>query len=379
MERGASLRYDVWTGATTGRRTSLWHPHMPTPRILIIDEKAATRQWLSKIIKEDVRLENVGAVPVGPLAVEKAESVSPELVVMGVGEEPEPALDTLGAIHKSRPRLPILIVSPRTWKGAPLAIDVLSRGAAGYVTSPVQPASPTALEAFREALLEKIQTLLATRTPKDPPPQVATRPRSVNPPCDVVAIGVSTGGPNVLADLIPQLPADFPTPILIVQHMPASFLNSLAKRLDANCPIGVRHASEGDPLRPGTVYIAPGDRHMVVDQTATGRRIALNDDPPENSCRPSADVLFRSVARTFGGRSLAVVLTGMGSDGTRGCREIHAAGGQVIVQDAATSVVWGMPGQVVDAGLADEVLPIDQIAGAIVRRVRRGTPSGLEK
>lgn len=352
---------------------------MQGARILVIDEKAASRQWLSKVVAEDDRLENVGAVTLGALAVEKVDRVSPELVVIGVGDEPASALDTLGQIHKLRPRLPILVVSPLAHRGAPLTIDVLSRGAAGYVTSPVQPASPTALEAFREALLEKIQTLLAARAPKDPPPQVSSRPRNLNTPCDVVAIGVSTGGPNVLADLIPKLPADFPTPILIVQHMPASFLDSLAKRLDATCPIGVSHASEGALLRPGMVYIAPGDRHMVVDQTSTGLRIALNDDPPENSCRPSADVLFRSVARTFGGRSLAVVLTGMGSDGTRGCRDIHAAGGQVIVQDAATSVVWGMPGQVVDAGLADEVLPIDQIAGAIVRRVRRGTPTGQEK
>lgn len=353
---------------------------MPKQRILVIDEKATTRQWLSKLLEGDSQVEPLGAVGLGPVAVEKVDRVLPDLIIMGVGAESGPALETLEGIHKSRPKLPILIASPLAARGAPLAIDVLSRGAAGYVTSPVHPASPSALGAFRETLLEKIHVLLATGVPKDPPPpQVSSRPRVTTTPCDVVAIGVSTGGPNVLAELIPRLPADLPTPILIVQHMPASFLDSLAQRLDAACSIGVRHAVAGDPLRPGMVYIAPGDRHMVVEPSANGLRIALSDEAPENSCRPSADVLFRSVARTFGARSLAVVLTGMGADGTRGCRDIHEAGGQVIVQDAATSVIWGMPGQVVDAGLADEVLPLDQIAAAIVRRVRRCTPTAKER
>jgi two-component system chemotaxis response regulator CheB len=185
-------------------------------------------------------------------------------------------------------------------------------------------------------------------------------------------IGVSTGGPNALAELFRDLPGDLPVPLLIVQHMPPMFTRLLAERLTANSKVPVLEAGAGAVVRPGRALVAPGDFHMVVARDGLQVRAALSQGPPENSCRPAADPLFRSAARVYGERLLAVVLTGMGQDGLRGCEAVREAGGRVIVQDEATSVVWGMPGFVARAGLADKVLPLPQIAAEIVRRARPG-------
>jgi two-component system, chemotaxis family, protein-glutamate methylesterase/glutaminase len=195
----------------------------------------------------------------------------------------------------------------------------------------------------------------------------------------LVAIGVSTGGPNALAELIPALPGDLAVPVLVVQHMPPMFTRLLAARLDAQSALTVREATDGLPLTPGTVTIAPGDFHMVVDRDGSRARVVLNQDPPENSCRPAVDPLFRSVAAAYGSRVLGVVLTGMGQDGLRGCENVRDAGGRVLAQDEASSVVWGMPGFVVRAGLADRVLPLADIAAEIMRRVSAsaGSPARL--
>lgn len=190
-------------------------------------------------------------------------------------------------------------------------------------------------------------------------------------PIEVVAIGASTGGPNALAELFGQLPGDFPVPIVLVQHMPPMFTRLLSERLTARSALRVDEASAGGVLEPGRVWVAPGDHHMIVVRDGTQVRVQVHQDPPANSCRPAADVLFRSVAQTFGPGTLAVVLTGMGQDGLRGCEAIRAAGGQILVQDEATSVVWGMPGNVVRAGLADRVLPLSLIAGELIQRVVR--------
>lgn len=203
-------------------------------------------------------------------------------------------------------------------------------------------------------------------------PSVAIRPRTI----ELVAIGASTGGPNALADIFSELPADFPTPILIVQHMPPMFTRLLAERLSARFRIPVEEGTSGCILKPGRAWIAPGDYHMAVVRDNQNLRLEINQETPENSCRPAVDVLFRSMAKTVGGASLSVVLTGMGQDGLRGCELLHEVGGQIIVQDAATSVVWGMPGYVAHAGLADRVLPLPQIADEILRRVRRGSSGG---
>jgi two-component system chemotaxis response regulator CheB len=185
-----------------------------------------------------------------------------------------------------------------------------------------------------------------------------------------VAIGTSTGGPNALDEVFAGLPADLPVPVVVVQHMPPMFTRLLAERLSARHAIKVSEGRPDGVLRPGHAWLAPGDFHMSVAREGAEVRVRLNQDPPENSCRPAADVLFRSVAQAFGPGALAVVLTGMGQDGLRGCEAVRAAGGQVLAQDEATSVVWGMPGFVARAGLADRVLPLALVAPEIVRRVR---------
>jgi two-component system chemotaxis response regulator CheB len=187
---------------------------------------------------------------------------------------------------------------------------------------------------------------------------------------EIVAIGASTGGPNALAAVFARLPADFPVPIVMVQHMPPMFTRLLSERLSAEYKIRVQEGSSGSVLVAGQAWIAPGDYHMIVTRDAAQARLLVHQDPPENSCRPAVDVLFRSIAQTFGRNALAVVLTGMGQDGLRGCELVREAGGQIVVQDEATSVVWGMPGYVAKAGLADRVLPISLIGDEIVHRVR---------
>ena len=186
---------------------------------------------------------------------------------------------------------------------------------------------------------------------------------------DALAIGVSTGGPNAITGLLSGFPADFPVPILVVQHMPPLFTKLLAERLATLCKIRVAEARSYQNVRPGTAWIAPGDFHMIVERKGQMVRTAILQDPPENSCRPAADVLFRSVAKVYGSHVLAVVMTGMGKDGLRGCQEIRAAGGQVLAQDEASSVVWGMPGAVVRAGLADQVVSLRNLGAEITNRV----------
>ncbi len=190
-------------------------------------------------------------------------------------------------------------------------------------------------------------------------------------PVRVVAIGASTGGPNALAALFAEIPGTLPVPVVIVQHTPPLFSSSLAGRLSAGSSLAFREASEGDRLEPGRVWIAPADHHMRVIADAGGVRIGLDQGPPENSCRPAVDVLFRSVAAVYGPGALAIVLTGMGKDGLRGCEEVHQRAGQILVQDRRTSVVWGMPGFVANAGLAHAVLPLPEIAAELLRRVAR--------
>ena len=196
-----------------------------------------------------------------------------------------------------------------------------------------------------------------------------TSPASAATGIEILAIGVSTGGPNALAAIIPQLPGNLPVPIVLVQHMPPMFTKFLADRLNAQSALTVVEARGGETLQPGHVYVAPGDYHMVVERKGASLVTALNQAPPENSCRPAVDVLFRSVAENYRAGTLAVVLTGMGQDGLRGCEDIKRVGGTVFAQDEATSVVWGMPGFVVRAGLADRVLALPDVAPEIARRI----------
>lgn len=352
-------------------------------RVLVVDDAVVVRRMVSDVIAADPALELAGVAANGKIALAKIPQVNPDIVTLDIEMPEMNGLETLAAIRKQYPRLPVLMFSTLTQRGAASTIDALTLGANDYVTKPANVGSVTeALASLREQLIPKIKMWCqrTTRTDAAPPP-AAVKPAAANVApaapergglVSVVAIGVSTGGPNALAALLPQIPGNLPVPIVIVQHMPPVFTKMLAERLDSQCELEVHEGAAGDELRPGHVYIAPGGLHMIVKRQGVAMRVQTNQEPPENSCRPAVDVLFRSVVDVYGAGTLGVILTGMGQDGLRGCERIREAGGQIVAQDEATSVVWGMPGFVCRAGLADQVLPLEQIAGELVRRVRRG-------
>lgn len=354
-------------------------------RVLIVDDSVVARQVVSKILSDDPMIEVAGTAPNGHIALARIPQVKPDLVTLDLEMPEMGGLETLDEIRRLYPRLPVVMLSTYTEYGAKETLMALSRGAQDYVTKPSQLGSETkAVEHVRDNLIPKIKGLCHDLIGAPVFPPVAPLRRDVTLPApgperlsrvDVLLIGSSTGGPNALTVLLPEFPADFPLPILIVQHMPPLFTQSLAERLTSISKITIQEAVPGEIPRPGHAWLAPGDFHLVVKKTDGAIRIDTNQDPPANSCRPSADVLFRSAAEAYGPGVLAVVLTGMGRDGTEGCRAIRARGGQVLAQDQASSVVWGMPGFVTQAGLAQRVLPLDQMGAEIRRRaeVGRGT------
>jgi len=341
---------------------------MQPVRVLIVDDSAVIRKVLSNMLASDPEIVVAGTAGNGLQALERIPEMKPDLITLDIEMPHMDGLETLVEIRKLYPRLPVIMFSTLTERGAAATLDALARGASDYVTKPSHEGAEVSQERVREELLRKIKSLCAARVPRPAPARV---PVSLRPSgrIDVVAIGSSTGGPNALSGLIPQFPADFPVPIVIVQHMPPLFTRLFAERLNVLSRLQVREGVEGQKLQRGDVWIAPGDQHMTVARKETEVVLGINHDVQENSCRPAVDVLFRSVARAYGGNVLGVVLTGMGADGTRGSAEIRGAGGEIIVQDEATSVVWGMPGSVVAANLADRIYPLEGIAAEVVRRV----------
>jgi two-component system chemotaxis response regulator CheB len=342
---------------------------MPKIRVLIVDDAVVVRSRASKILAADPELEVVGVAAHGGIALAKIPQVNPDVVVLDVEMPEMNGLETLTVIRQRYPDLPVIMFSTFTRTGAAATLEALSLGASDYATKPSNLRNLESVnQHIRETLIPKIKVFgSGTVLPNleiVPSPQ-----RRLTEPIEVIAIGVSTGGPNALSVLLPELPSDLPVPVLIVQHMPSMFTKLLAERLDSKCQIQVSEAVPGAELKAGHAWIAPGDYHMVVRKQGSGVQIMTHQAPPENSCRPSVDVLFRSVAQVYKARSIAVVLTGMGQDGLHGCQRIREEGGHILVQDKASSVVWGMPAFVANAGLADQVVPLDQMAGEILRRV----------
>jgi two-component system chemotaxis response regulator CheB len=352
---------------------------MPRIRVLIVDDAAVFRRAVAEELNKDPALEVVGTAANGRIALARMPQVNPDVVILDVEMPEMDGLAALKELRKTHPRLPVIMFSALTERGAEATLEALALGASDYFTKPATTGGmDSSLEVIREQLIPQIKALADTagltvkgRSPSTLPPPLPRVRRPAPGPVGLVAIGVSTGGPNALAEVFRGLPADFPVPIVVVQHMLPMFTRLLAERLSAAFPIRVQEGSHGSLLEPGTAWIAPGNYHMIVRRDDCHVRSYLHQDPPENSCRPAADVLFRSVAQVFGPNALAVVLTGMGQDGLRGCEAVREAGGQVLAQDEATSVVWGMPGHVVRAGLADQVLPISRIGAEILRCVQK--------
>ena len=359
-------------------------------RVLIVDDSAVMRSLLRAVICADSALDVAGTAVDGASALESIESLRPDLVLLDVEMPNMDGLATLKKLRARSHRMPVIMCSAATQRGGRVTIEALASGATDCVAKPANQISrEEALRTLSQDLLPKIhaftaaagtRTLQGLRELPSVPETAHSRSQPLSVP-NVLVIGVSTGGPAALDVLLPSLPAAFPLPVLIVQHMPELFTGLLAERLDRNCFLRVREASEGDPVRPGAIYLAPGNRHMEVLPASCPRlapTLHIHKGPLENHCRPAVDVLFRSVSSVYGSGVIAVILTGMGSDGLAGCRVIRAQGGCVLAQNLATSTVWGMPGAVANAGLAHRVLPLNAIASEILRCVARSPFEGRE-
>jgi two-component system chemotaxis response regulator CheB len=350
---------------------------MPPIRVLIVDDSVVVRKVLAEVLSSDAAIAVAGTASDGRIALAKIGQLNPDLITLDVEMPNLSGLETIVEIRKLYPMLPVIMFSTLTEHGATATLEALALGASDYVTKPSNTGSLAATMArIKQDLIPKIKALCGRRlsgklqTTELPKEAIALKrlPRS-DARIEILAIGTSTGGPNALAELLPGMPGNFPVPIVIVQHMPRLFTRMLAERLDKLSAISVREGEAGRNLEPGQAWIAPGDYHMTVERRGASAQLATNQEPPENSCRPAVDPLFRSVAKVFGSGVLSVVLTGMGSDGVRGAQHIREQGGQVFVQDEESSVVWGMPGQVAAAGLADAIHPIGSMAKEIIRRV----------
>jgi two-component system chemotaxis response regulator CheB len=347
---------------------------MPPIRILVVDDSAVMRKILCEILSGDPHMEVVGTAGNGHIALARIAQLQPDLVTLDIEMPVLNGLETLPELRRLHPKLPVVMFSTLTERGAGATLDALSLGASDYATKPVHSSGlASAIAAIRAELIPKIKALCARPairlTPLAPfrPPPVVRSPGHRR--IEIVTIGSSTGGPNALAEVLPRIPKDFPVPLVLVQHMPPIFTRLLAERLGSHSAIPVQEGAAGVVVSPGQAWIAPGNFHMIVRRAGLGSRLELNQDPPENSCRPAVDVLFRSVAEVYGASVLAVVMTGMGSDGVIGAQRIREHGGEVIIQDEASSVVWGMPGLVHAAGQADAIYPLNQLGHEITRRV----------
>jgi two-component system chemotaxis response regulator CheB len=352
-------------------------PPSPTIKVLVVDDSVVVRRLVTTALSSDPEIEVVGTASSGRLALDKIGQLNPDLVTLDIEMPDMDGLETLKELRRRHPKLPVVMFSSLTERGAAITLDALTFGANDYVCKPARVSSPDeAMANVRDQLIPKIKALTIGRSG----PAAVARPVAASPvlvrrrvampstsiepigPVEVIAIGASTGGPDALASILSKLPADFPVPIVIVQHMPPLFTRLFAQRLNSGCQITVREARDGDLVEPGTVLIAPGDFHLSLRRDGLAVRAVTHQEGPENWVRPAVDVLFRSVAEVYGERALGVVLTGMGQDGIRGVERLVGAGAQIVVQDEATSVVWGMPGVVADAGLAHRILPLVDVA-----------------
>lgn len=342
-------------------------------RVLVVDDSATVRNLLSKVLSEAAGIEVIGTAENGQAGVAAVARRAPDLVVLDVEMPVMDGIAALREIRKAHPRLPVIMFSSLTEKGARATLDALMAGANDYVTKPTGGPAEVA-ERIRGDLVDRIKAL-AGRQPLASSPSTASpaaaQPQRPRASVTGIVIGVSTGGPTALAELLPHFAAQAGVPILIVQHMPAFFTAQLAERLTRLIGCDVREAVHGQHIQPGGLLLAPGGKHLEVIKDGAFGRIRLTEAAPENSCRPAADVLFRTAAAVWGKGTLGIVLTGMGRDGLAGSRAIVDAGGSVLVQDEFTSVVWGMPGEVARAGLADAVLPLAQLGAEVGLRLRR--------
>jgi two-component system chemotaxis response regulator CheB len=341
---------------------------MTTPlRVLVVDDSALMRKLIPKILEQEESIEVVGTAMDGYFGLKKIEELRPQVVTLDLEMPGLNGIDTLREIMR-RWQLPVIVVSSHSTKGAAVTLKALAMGAFDFVAKPQGAGSRigeigTDLIAKIRAAAQSKKIHLPFLPDKPVPPTV--RKRDPSAPVRIVAIGVSTGGPNALQYLFSELPAEFSGSILVVQHMPDGFTNLFARRLDETCPMRVKEAQSGDLLTAGRVLICPGNRHMKVKRLPLGNVAVLNEEAPVNGHRPSVDVLFRSVAEEFGPEVIAVLMTGMGEDGALGLGEVRAAGGLTMAQDQESCVVYGMPKAAIERGYAMRVVSLQELPNAL--------------
>ncbi len=352
---------------------------MAAIRVLVVDDSVVIRRVVTQLLSEDPALEVVGTAANGRIALAKVDQLAPDVVVLDVDMPEMDGLETLTHLRLKDPELPVIMFSGLTERGADVTLEALFRGALDYVTKPTDFSdTESALAAIRLELIPKIKIVCEPvrsrrRTREPAPPEAAGRGTG---PVRAVVVAASTGGPAALAAILGGLGGAPPVPVLVVQHMPPVFTRYLAAQLASKTGLAVEEGREGAPVEPGRVWIAPGDHHMLVERTGGEVRLRLDRGPRRNSLRPAADLLFQSAVEVWGAGVLGMVLTGMGRDGLRGAEAIHGAGGSVVVQDESSSVVWGMPGNVVAGGLAHEVLPLDEMGPWLAARLRADDDDG---
>ncbi len=364
-------------------------------RVLVVDDTVTYRKIVSDVLAGMPGIEVVGTAANGKIALSKIEQLGPDVLTLDLEMPEMDGLELLRHLKQSGSDVGAIVLSGSSKQGAKATMDALELGAFDFVAKPAGGSTEENARMLQQELRPKIEAFARARRVHKilrghEPPSIAA---VTAPPCadendvasrmrrivsgvtgqpEVVAVGISTGGPQALSQMLPQLPADLPVPVLIVQHMPPLFTKSLADDLGKRCPLTVSEAVDGQQVTPGHVLIAPGGKQMKVVKEEGKAIIRITDDPPENSCRPSADYLFRSVARAHGPNALGVIMTGMGNDGAQGCRQMKQRGATIIAQDEASCVVFGMPREPIEEGIVDVVASLDEIAPEIVRLVRQG-------
>ncbi|WP_340118584.1 chemotaxis response regulator protein-glutamate methylesterase [Pelagibius sp. 7325] len=360
-------------------------------RVMVVDDSAVIRGLLTRSLEKDPAVQVVASVSNGELAIKALERHDIEVVILDIEM---PVMDGLTALPKllaAQQGLQVIMASTLTRKNAEVSLRALQAGAADYIPKPSSSSELTSADVFQRELLDKVKALAKASRPNRP---ASTRPRSLDsrrplPPVNlapkrtitlrkasaalprIIAIGSSTGGPQALLEVLRDMAARVKLPILITQHMPATFTTLLAEHIERATGVPCAEGKDGEVVHAGRIYLAPGNYHMIVESQGASTVVRLNQNPPENFCRPSVDPMLRSLARIYGSSLLTVILTGMGSDGQKGSMEVVEAGGTVIAQDEATSVVWGMPGAVATSGLCSAVLPIQEIGPSVRKLVMR--------
>ena len=355
-------------------------------RVMLVDDSAVTRGLVSRILESDPQIDVVASVNDGQMAINSLKRTPVDVIMLDVEMPVMDGLTALPKLIEVDPAACIIVLSTLTKQNATTTIRALQMGATECMLKPSSSREITGTEDFKTELIRKTKTLCITARkqgvrPTDPskrrtrpkllphelkpsakpPVKVATRAAAAVPMPDAIAIGSSTGGPQALFEVLKHLKSGIRQPVFITQHMPGTFTNILANHIAKQCEVDCVEASDGDPVIDGRIYVAPGGYHMLVVSREGQQFIELNEEPPENFCRPAVDPMLRSIVNVYGRRVLTLILTGMGQDGLKGSQAVVEAGGTLLAQDEETSVVWGMPGAVANAGICHEILPLTEI------------------